>query len=164
MSYSNNVFAITRVEKFLRQMSEASTSLEWESEEPYKLAYYIREGIHVANQREHPYGKLAGKFIIRSKKNKVIAQLRVLSPEYSELKRTLNKMVLPGLKKLLEVVGASIQHKAEEMYFPDAELDDEAIERLYKWTCENQYYIVLGEGLTLTVLDPGESKWSPKTK
>lgn len=161
MAYSKNIYAITRVEKFLKQMENANTSLEWVAEEPYKLAYYIREGIHVANQNEHPFGKLAGKFIIRTSKRKVIAQLRVLTPEYTELKRTLNKMVLPGLSKLLEIVGAAIQHKSEEMHFPDADLDGEELERLNKWTSENSYFIIVGDGLTLTVLDPGDSKWSP---
>ena len=142
-------------------MAEATTSLEWETPEPHKVAFYIREGIAVAKKTGNPLGNLAGKFIIRPQANKVIAQLRVYDPNFVELKRTLNKMVVDDLSTLLEIVGAAIKHKADEMYFPSGKLSVEDLQSLYAWTSKNEYFIVIGDGVTITRVDPGEAKWEP---
>lgn len=161
MPYTNNESAIFRVKKYLDQMAEATTSLEWEAEQPHKLAFHIREGIAVARKTGNPLGNLAGKFIIRSLSNKVVAQLRVNDPNFVELKRTLNKMVFDDLDNLLEVVGAAIKHKADVMYFPNADLIPEDLQKLFAWTSKNEYFVVVGDGVTITRVDPGEAKWEP---
>lgn len=164
MGYTKSPFAIQRVEAFLKQMLESSTSLEWTVSDAYKVAYYIREGIAVAKAKKSDYAVLSGKYIIRARGNKLIAQLRIAEPSIIELKRTLNRIVINDVRTILEILGALIKHKAEEMIFPEAQLDEESLGRLYLWTNANGYFIVVSDSgaITVTVADPGELKWMPK--
>ena len=49
MGYSKNPTAIEKVETFLTLMVSAEESLEWETPNPDRLAYYIREGISASS-------------------------------------------------------------------------------------------------------------------
>jgi len=165
MAYTKSEFAITRVQKYLKQMEEAQSSIEWVAEEPHKLAYLIREGLSVAKKLNHPFAELSKKFILRAKAHKVVAELRVSDPSIIELQRILNKMRIEKVSTLLEVVGATIKHKADEMYFPDAVgLTYDEITRLYNWTKTNDYFIIVGDGITLSKVDPGDAKWIPQNR
>ena len=84
MGYSKNPIAIDRMSKFLDLMFDSDAVLEWETPDPNKLTYYLRDAIAAAekilrtdpeNVRMLNYASLKGKFIIRIKGNKVIAAI-----------------------------------------------------------------------------------------
>lgn len=154
MGYSKSTAAIDRVRSLLRQLVIANgDEVAWPNEEPDKLAYYIREGInsaiiHADESTENTmFAKLKTQYVIKSKAGRTIASPRSILP-IENLKQSMQKMVLNEPISLLEVVGAAIKHKAPEMYFPNADIDD--LNKLYAWTSKNDYFIIKGEGITLT--------------
>ena len=123
MGYTNNPTAIDKVEKFLALMVGANENLEWETAEPSKLAYYIREGISASctlygkqpeDERLKEFSNLKSKFIIKIKENHVIASLRNEIPLAVMSVKKLRVIHLPNVISLTEVVGAIAKYILEE--------------------------------------------------
>lgn len=170
MTYSKSNRALLKVKPYLDQLVEASTNIEFEADEPSEFSYKLREGIYVASARakesnEEPYvsySRLKSKFILRTGKNKVIAELRDAVPIVS-LRKAFAMMTLHDLSDEFELIGAAIAHKAPELFFPDADDDTCELHALYLWTSSNGYHIVVSEkGITLTTNEVGEVAWKPE--
>jgi hypothetical protein len=171
MGYSKSIRAVKRVQPILEQLVEASTKIEWGSDNPAQDAYYIREGIHASahramiggkpNEPYYSFARLHSKFILKTGAGKVIAELRDAVPVLA-LKESHSVMTLPELKDEMAVVGAAITHQAQKMHFPDVDPAEADLEAIYNWASQNDYYLVAGEGLTLTRDDPGVLAWQPQ--
>lgn len=109
-----------------------------------------------------PYHNLKDEWIIRNKGTKVVAERRqVVALE--ALTAAMNRMEMENLYTVVEIVGAAITHKANQMYFPDAALIEDDKKSLYNWCQKHGYYLVVAEvGVTLTKNDPGEAAWTPE--
>ncbi len=170
MGYGTSKKTIQKVQLFLDQMVAADENIVWTDKEPNKLAYKLHAGIYVArhffafdeNKKSiepyHTYAHLEEKYIIRVGSGTVTAELRIAIPILAT--QTIG-MRFDGLSSMLQVVGAVIKHKAPEMYFPSADLTPDEIIRIYTWASKNEYYIIKGDGITITRKDPGELAWKP---
>ena len=174
MGYSKSIRAFNRVRKFLDEMVDKNEPIVWPSDDAATLAYNIREGIKVAKDRAldethpnreayNPFAALGAKFIVRVKGLTVVAEPRDFSPQLSA-NTALNKMTIDDVVGPLEIVGAAIKHKAQDMFFPDADLTTEDLVRVYTWSSKHDYFIVYSDvGVTLTKTDPGEIAWHPSS-
>lgn len=166
MGYSKHIRAFKRVQDQLDVMVEANTDVEWTSDDPAKLAYHIREGIHVAQLRAqdddeyNDYARLESKYIVRTGPQKVIAELRDGAAART-LRKTLSTMNIAGVVDALTIVGAAIKHKAPELHFPDAIVSEDELEGLYNWATKHQYVLIIGEGITLSQTAPQDIGWTP---
>jgi len=137
MGYTKNPTAIDKVEKFLALMVGANENLEWETTEPNKLAYYIREGISASctlygkqpeDERLKEFSGLKSKFIIKIKENHVIAALRNEIPLAVMSVKRLKVIHLPNVISLTEVVGAIakyiIEEEKEQIKIPNSNLTE----------------------------------------
>lgn len=143
MGYSNNPIAIDRMEKFLDLMFNTDSTLEWETPDPSRLAYYIREAMSAAqkmlekdpnNERMRDYVSLRAKFIIRIKGNKVIAEPRGALPMAVSQVKKLKSIYLPDITSLSEIVGAvakyMVEEKKEQIKVPNFDLTEEELKQL----------------------------------
>jgi len=129
------------------------------------LAYQLREGINAAKSFSvvdpafKEYAKLLARFVMRVRAGKVVAEPRDALPNPVA---TLARMQIDDAKTLYEVIGAAIKHKAHEMHFPNARLDNGELDKLWLWAESTDYAIIRSdEGLTLTMNDVEEFKWKP---
>ncbi len=129
------------------------------------MAYQLREGINAAKSFSvvdpafKEYAKLLARFVMRVRAGKVVAEPRDALPNPVA---TLARMQIDDAKTLYEVIGAAIKHKAHEMHFPNARLDNGELDKLWLWAESTDYAIIRSdEGLTLTMNDVEEFKWKP---
>ncbi|KKK94056.1 hypothetical protein LCGC14_2686690 [marine sediment metagenome] len=106
MGYSKIETSIKKVERFLTLMVDANENLEWETTDPNKLAYYIREGIYTSgilyrnkpeDERLKEFSTLKSKFIIKIKGNRVIASLRSEVPLAVMSVKKMKSVYLPNI-------------------------------------------------------------------
>lgn len=160
MGYSTNPNAVARVRATLDQMVAADHDLEWVTPVP-RLAYYIREGIAAAKALGMAqYAELSGKYIIKELGSSIVrAELRNKMPDSP---KELQKLVVREVTGATAVVGAAIQNKRHEMYFPDAGLfNADELVAVNNWTKTAGYHMIQHDegAITLTKDDPGELKW-----
>ena len=164
MGYSKSPLAIKRVQTLLDQMVLATSDLTWPAENAHMLGYYIRQAMTIAKkQKLEPYHMLKDRFVIRNRGNKVTAELRDISPA-SGLQSVMSQIRLEEVNSLMEIIGALITHNtADQFHFPKANLTDEELTQLYKWSRENEKFMVVSdsEGITIVSTDPGDVKWTP---
>ena len=143
MGYSKRETSIKKVERFLTLMVDANEDLEWETTDPNKLAYYIREGIYTASilyrnkledERLKEFSTLKSKFIIKIKGNRVIASLRSEVPLAVMSVKKMKSVYLPNIMSLTEIVGAVanyiITENKEQITIPNTNLSDGEFEKL----------------------------------
>lgn len=159
MGYSKSKKAVRRVTNYLEQMVRAETNIEFASNEPVKLAYYIRDGIKAA--RNFPevinYARLSSKYVIKSGPGKVICELRdVLELTKNNIR---SQVSIPDVVDAIGIIGAAITHKADEMIFPDASMDTVPnIIPLKKWAEKNDYNLIIAlDHITLEKKDGVDS-------
>jgi hypothetical protein len=157
--------AVERVRGILDQLLDASSDVEFATEAPHKLAYHLHNGMaasgHFADFAK--YAGLAGKFKIRVRPGKIICELRSPKGALDMFKTGTAKMTLPHIIDITQIIGAVIQHKAPQMYFPDATLTPSELTLLFKWTEGNGYYILNHDdaGVTVTKEKTG-LEWRPQ--
>lgn len=143
VGYSKNPTTIDRVEPFLELMFNTDSSLEWETPDPQKLAYYIREGISAAvtvldkdptNEKMQNFASLRAKFIIRIKGNKVVAEPRNTLPMAVSQVTKLKSVYLPDIITLSQVIGAVAKYILEEgkeqIKIPNCVLTEDQLDQL----------------------------------
>lgn len=143
MGYSKNPATIERVEPFLELMFNSDSALEWETPDPQKLAYYLREGIAAAgivlkkdptNEKMQNFVSLRGKYVIRIKGNKVIAEPRNALPIAVSQVKKLKAVYLPDITTLSEIVGAvakyMVEENKEQITIPNFDLTEEELDQL----------------------------------
>ncbi len=164
MGYSKNPTTIEKVEKFLTLMVEANESLEWETPNPDRLAYYIREGISAAgaiykneteNDKLKEFSILNAKFIIKIKGNYVIAALRNETPFAVMGVKRLKSVYLPNVITLTEIVGAVakyiIEESKEQIRIPNSNLLEDEFRKLEAYLKSKELKIeVSGSELTIS--------------
>ncbi len=161
MGYSKNPIAIDRMSKFLDLMFDSDAVLEWETPDPNKLTYYLRDAIAAAekilrtdpeNVRMLNYASLKGKFIIRIKGNKVIAEPRNALPMAVSQVKKLKSVYLPDITSLSAIVGAVAKYIVgegkEQLKIPNYELDKEELDQLGSY--------LTAKFLTLIITDDDE--------
>lgn len=166
MPYTRSRGAVQRVEPILRELLTATDDVIYQSLEPQKLSYQLHEALKSAGiypEYAH-YSALRDKFTIRLRAGKVVAEikhrplvaLKVVTDPHS-------KMTIPEVNTVLGIVGAAVTHKAGEIYFPDAKLDESNLLTLSGWATPAGYFIInnYDNGVTLTKTDPGVVSWTP---
>lgn len=124
-------------------MFNTDSSLEWETPDPNRLAYYIREAIAASqkvlekdptNTRMQEYVSLKAKFIIRIRGNKVLAQIRSALPMAVSQVKKLRSVYLPDITDLSEIVGAVakyiVEERKEQLKFPNYDLTEDELQQL----------------------------------
>lgn len=172
MGYSKSKRAIKKVQPYLEQMVAADGKIEFPVDDASDFAYSLREGIRASvhfaldneNNPQEPYAsfsRLASKFIIRTKGSTVICEPRDIVP-IVRLRESMGIMSIPDVVETLGIIGAAIQHKANQIVFPDASSATVDPIPLYNWAKDHEYYVIISdEHVTLTKNDPGELAWSP---
>lgn len=163
MGYSKSTDCIIRMKALLDQMLVAESDIAWPSNNAHMLGYNIREALTVASKLpDSPYRELKAKWVIRNKGNRILAEKKDVDIMAS-MKKAIEKITLDEPDSLVAVVGAAITHKAHEMYFPNAFIETEEVNNLYKWCQKNMYYLIVSDnGITLTRDDPQEAAWTPE--
>lgn len=146
MGYSSNPATIDRVEPFLELMFNTDSALEWETPDPQKLAYYLREGIAAAakilqkdptNEKMQNFVSLRAKFVIRIKGNKVVAEPRNALPMAVTQVKKLKAVYLPDITTLSQIIGAvakyMIEENKEQIKIPNYELTEIELEQLSQY-------------------------------
>lgn len=164
MGYTKNPVAIEKVEKFLSMMVEANENLEWETTDPGKLSYYIREGISASsiaynndheNEKFREFSSLKAKFIIKVKGNHVIAALRNEMPSAIMSVKKLKSVYLPNITTLTEVVGAIakyiVEDKKEQITVPSPDLNEVEFGKLEAYLKSKELKVEInGDGLVIS--------------
>lgn len=165
MGYTKNPTAIDKVERFLLMMIDANENLEWETTDPSKLAYYLREGISASgtlyknlnheDEKIRRFSELKSKFIIKVKENKVIASLRNEMPVAVMSVKKLRSVYLPNISTLTEVVGAVAKYMVEEgkeqITIPNSSLDSSEFGKLEAYLKSKKLKIeVNGSGIVIS--------------
>ncbi len=159
MGYSKNPTAIEKVERFLTLMVNANESLEWETPNPDRLAYYIREGIFASgilynkgesgNDKLKEFSALKSKFIIKIKGNFVLAELRSETPFAVMGVKRLKSVYLPNVTTLTEIVGAVakyiIEESKEQIRIPNSDLLEGEFIRLEAYLKSKELEIEVNE-------------------
>lgn len=164
MGYSNSKSVIERAKEYLEILLVSNQDVTWQAENTHMFAYYLREAMTLAaKHRIAPYHELKGKWIIRNKGNRVVAELKGIEPLVG-LQAMPTKFTSSVITTLTELVGAAITVKATEMYFSSVALSDADKLMLYQWCQKNEYYMVAAEvGVTLLKNDPGDVAWQPES-
>ena len=163
MGYSKNPSVIEKVEKFLTLMVNANESLEWETPNPDRLAYYIREGISASsvlyksepeNDKLKEFATLKSKFIIKIKGNFVLAELRSETPFAVMGVKRLKSVYLPNVTTLTEIVGAVakyiIEESKEQIRIPNSDLLEDEFRKLETYLKSKELKIEV-DGSELTI-------------
>ena len=158
MGYSKNPSVIEKVERFLTLMVNADESLEWETPNPDRLAYYIREGISASgvqykvepeNDKLKEFSALRSKFIIKIKGNLVLAELRSETPFAVMGVKRLKSVYLPSVTTLTEIVGAVakyiIEESKEQIRIPNSDLNEGEFKRLEAYLKSKELKIEVSE-------------------
>ncbi len=142
MGYTKNKNAIDRVESFLKLMVTSETSLSWETSDPRRLAYYLREGIASAKamykkmpiKELEPITKLPSKFVIKITDKKVIASLRNEIPIAIASVENKESAFLPNVSTLTEIIGAISQYifvdKKTQVVISNPDITEEEFDKL----------------------------------
>lgn len=110
----------------------------WLSKDPKKLAYQIHEALLAASPEElnfETYAKLRENWIIRYKKDRVIAEKANAPPSADGV------LSFEGVFDPLDIVQIVIKHRQTEFAFafPDANKEPTEMEVIENWCKENDY-------------------------
>lgn len=175
MPYNRSHNAIKKVESYLAAiaMLKDGESMDWANPEPQQLAYLLHNALYVArNTIASPYKDLADKYYIRVKGGRVVVTPKIQSfvpgspvtfpvKEISNefLAQTTLRINIEAPETMLEIAESIDKFKAHEMYFPNASVSIEELDKLYTYCTSRRYYMVVGDiedGLLITKTDPGE--------
>lgn len=169
MGYTKNKNAIDRVESFLKLMVESETSLSWETADPRRLAYYLREGIASA---EHMIAgravlgeeetdlyrsimELRLRFVIKIKDNKVIASLRNEIPIAIASVENRDSAFLPNISTLTEIIGAISQYifedKKTQVVISNPDITEEEFDKLALYTQKKELSLIKSDSEGLII-------------
>lgn len=148
MGYSKSKNAIERVKPILELLLTSETDIEFPSNDPHKLVYYIRDGLAVAESLpSSPYKDLREKWRLRAKRDKVVAEIKGLPINIGVplLVKKFSGLNLPEVTGVLEVIGALVKHRAPRFEFPNALIEGNGLKNLQNWCNKNGYSITQNE-------------------
>ena len=176
MGYTKSRGSVERYLVYLRQLARArpeAENLEWEAENPQRLAHNLRQALHAARFHEEfrHFGRLRShvqfKVIDSHTVRAVWIELTLLNEALAEEGEIVQQIKIDYEVGLVDLIGAMMEQPQtlEQAYFPLVELNGSEKEQLFKWAEAQMWSIIDHEdaGLTLTKrdIDP-ELKWSPK--
>jgi hypothetical protein len=178
MSYSYSNRAVLALEQdYLQPLLVAYTdkqdSITFHTIDPNNLAYKLRQAFKVAAQKPvsfNKYSKFEETFKVCVKApNKVIVKRRIpaATVEFSRedpkaFIEALDRLQLNEVTDLVSVVGAIIKHpQSGELYFPQVNLDNDELTKLYKFCQTKGFKIIRSDGLILTKQECKELEWTP---
>lgn len=195
MGYNLSRTSFNRNKPQLDQLVEEQRTIRFPSTRPAKLARKIREAVASCeifeDLKEKYYDYIKRHYIFKTVKGAVIAyhdenplgtpigedasgdDFESMGEMEGEVKKKeeLKKREVREVINLIELlVSMSEEKEAEEMYFPNAVLDDKSKNRLFNWTQkeENSHWSFvdhLEKGITLTQKEvPEELLWSKEEK
>ena len=144
-------------------------SLEWQTVDPNKLAYYIREGISASSfiyknetddEKLKEFSQLKSKFIIKIRENRVIAVLRSEMPVAVMSVKRIKSVYLPNVTTLTQVVGAVakyiIEENKEQITIPNTNLSNEESVKLERYLSSKNLKVEVGENELVILRDKKE--------
>ena len=159
MGYSKSKQSVEIVEPILDIMINEDANFKLPSATPTKLAYKLREAVGII--KENPksftrFSKLVGKFTIRTDSDFVIFERKLNlvggAPVRLDARGigVANSLTISECTTALQIVGAAIKHKAEELIFPDVQSNDKLVLDVGLWSMKNKYEISCLVPFTLT--------------
>lgn len=158
MSYNTSKGVIKRSQAYLDAMLEARRTHSWPADHPFQLAYKIREAMYAVQKYSEyaRYHDLREFFRIRPGTGWVEAQY--IGPPIGGITTyTPQSMQVSEATDIRHVVGACIKFgvKADELVFPNAQLNVEDLKMLYKWSHKEEHgpiwHIIFHDpGVTMT--------------
>lgn len=148
MGYSKSKNAVTKIQPYLDILLTAEDDTEFPSANSLKLTYYLRDGMMVASTlSSSPYKALKDKWVIKTKPDKVIAEIRVKIFDVGVpiLARAFTGVRLPEVTEVMEVIGAAIKHRTPTLEFPNAVIRENGLKNLTNWCNANNYVITQSE-------------------
>lgn len=142
MPYNTSKRAVRRMMSYLQTLREnQGTDVTFTSQDPANLAYRIREALAGVEKHSGDFGAFLGlkdffEFSVRPK----VVYCRWIGERPAEegIPRTdaLTSMTISEATSLTHVVGAAMKFRdnADELFFPNAVLDDLEKEKLFRWT------------------------------
>ncbi len=181
MGYNISRFSVNRNRPQLDQLLVAKGDLRFETSDPRKLSYKIREALMSAKEFEefkHYYDTIFPHFTLREESNAVVAIYHSIpigiplgtddSGDDNELPRETKGTISEALS-MLDIIGGGIEGDKEgfiELFFPNARLNPSDQNKLHDWTQTTEWkYIDHGDkGVTLTKDKdlPTEIFWEPE--
>lgn len=154
MPYLATKLAVERVLNSLNSMLNAEGDITFPTKEPHKLALQIHNAIAVCEQWSEyiKYSKLRVKYKVRVRAGKVMCELRVGDGgTEGEGVIEMSKMTFDNITSVESVVGAMVENKPREGYFPHVSLNAQELVDLWRWAQLNYYHIIDHEEAGVTV-------------
>lgn len=139
MTYLKSQYAIERVKPYLDAMVGSDKSLKWHcpEENARKIAYYIYNGIKVAeSQDDKKYHNLLGKYKIRVLTNNTIeARIR------NDNAHSVMSQVYDDKHDSLAIIEAIISNPTNKKFLFRGSFDEEEINDIRAWAADNKYNV-----------------------
>lgn len=174
MGYTLTLAAVRRVQGMLEELllsAETNEERVWKVPDPGRAARLLREGMAAAaanaatDETCARFALLKEKYAIKVSAGIVRAEPRVRTLA-SSLVKSLAKLRLPEIEKLIEAIGAAVEHaNVDEIHFPHVMIstfDYDSCVNFYAWCRSNNWFIVnnFEDGITITKADPGDQTWN----
>jgi endogenous inhibitor of DNA gyrase (YacG/DUF329 family) len=154
MPYQATKNVVERVKNTLDSLMSASGDVTIPSQVPHKLAFQIHNAVAICAQFPEfiKYATLKGKYKVRVRAGKVLCELRAgdTSPVAVSVAE-MSKMSFDNVTTIEGVVGAMVENKPSEGYFPNCSLNAQELIDLWRWADTNHYHIIDHEDAGVTV-------------
>lgn len=171
MGYSRSRVTLEKMLPHLERI-QAGEECTWQTSDPHKLAYKIREALYIAKLHKDQFPQLARaseQFQIQLQlpdkvtAKKLAATGPVIQVNGDQETRT-ESLRIEGPQSASTVIEAWLAHNAKQIHFPEARMDHSDLEALYNWSKKRDLIMfVSGSGLTIqpATADLEEYGWSP---
>jgi hypothetical protein len=179
MGYSLTKHSVLRSLPQLKQLAKTRATLSFNTDDPKKFAYRLREAIAASGAHEEfaELYEINQHYKFKEENGKVTAMyfdMGALGEPIGESEvatATRTKKEIPGVFDFMEVLATCLKNVNEhELYFPDAKLCSDEKYKLYMW-CEPLDWTYIdhshggGTGLTLTKDEiPEGIAWTPEER
>jgi len=178
MGYNLSRFSVSRNLPQLDLLLNSKSDIRFETTEPRKLAYKLREALLASQKFEdlkHYYDKINLSFTFIEEDHAILARYNFVSDGVPvgemdvqpDSKPTKQKGRVDSARTLLDVIGGGMEgdeKEYEEIYFPNVVLGKEDQEKLWDWTETTAWEFIdhQEKGLTLTKREGFEDiVWRP---
>ena len=184
--YNKSLATCERMSKYLTELVEARTTVDFFIHNPRSLAYRLREAMYACqfhqNFQHVARLKSSYKFLVYGDKVRArwmeieSPQVRIIVERVSEgqttspdseadlfgrhIREALTTVDVPNVTNFMEVLGAAMKYLGAnpEVYFPNVELDNSELRRLFTWAKAKELKLIYDPdaGLTITEKDIDE--------
>jgi len=180
MGYNLSRFSVSRNLPQLDLLLKAESDIRFETNEPRKLSYKLREALLASREfedLEHYYNTINPKFTFKEESNAVVAEFNPVPVgvpigemdvrEDSGLAKRL-KGTIDSARTLIDVIGGGVEGDKEgyvDILFPNVVLGKEDMKALWDWTETTDWEFIdhQEKGMTLTKREGFEDiVWRPE--